>query len=901
MTSTAEPPSGAGARGPGLKLLAVTACPTGIAHTYMAAEKLARTAESLGHSMKVETQGSIGAENVLSDNDVRQADGIIIAADKDVDRSRFVGKRVLVVGVAEGIHHPERLIERVRSAPVHRGEGDGNGDGGGTSGAAGRAPADSGGKGRGVTYKALMNGVSYMIPFVVVGGLLIAVSLALGGDTTSKGIVIPDDSFWKSVNDIGVIGFQLMIPILSGYIAYAIADRPALVPGMVGGWIAAHGELYDSEAGAGFIGAIVTGFLAGYLVRWIKKVKVPKFVQPIMPIIVIPIVATTALGLFFIHVLGEPIAWVFEHLTDWLGGLTGTSAALLGIILGLMIAFDMGGPVNKTAFLFGAGLVSKNPEVMGMCAAAIPVPPLGQGLATLIRRRMFDDQERETGLAALFMGFFGITEGAIPFAAARPARVIPANMLGGAVAGAIAGLASVEDNVPHGGPIVAVLGAVDGVAMFFVAVIVGTAVTGLGTIALMSLGRDGGGGGAVSQAPEAARVPAPTSEPVLAGAAGGAGGGTGGAAASAAAGTKTAVVPTPTASPEAEPGVRPEAERTAVAGLVDQADAGADDEAEGGPQARPAAGVPARTGAGTGIEGGPGSKAEPDADREGLPAGGEAAETAAGSGSGAEGASEAAAEAGQAGPGGTSGVGGTPDSGVAEAAGARGAGAGSQADGHTDSGGTGRTPVSGTAEAATVSGSTAAGSAAAAAADAGRGGSGGAGRTAGGVDAAGGPVAATETGSGGGSVLSGYLTERTVAERLTAGGKDAAIRAMAALLTGTGRVTDADGLVTAALAREEQGTTGLGEEIAIPHAKTDAVTAPLVGFARSEEGVEWGAPDGTKARLIFMIAVPEAAAGDEHLRILALLSRKLMSPEFRERLLTAPDKPSILEVLGEIR
>ncbi|NUP44108.1 MAG: PTS transporter subunit EIIC, partial [Streptomyces sp.] len=481
MTSPADPPNGAGASGPGLKLLAVTACPTGIAHTYMAAEKLAQAAESLGHAMKVETQGSIGAENVLSDNDVRDADGIIIAADKDVDRSRFVGKRVLVVGVAEGIHHPERLIEQVRSAPVYDGDGSGAGrpgaGGGGAAGSAGGGGGNGGGKGRSVTYKALMNGVSYMIPFVVVGGLLIAVSLALGGDTTSKGIVIPDDSFWKSVNDIGVIGFQLMIPILSGYIAYAIADRPALVPGMVGGWIAAHGELYDSEAGAGFIGAIITGFLAGYLVRWIKMVKVPKFVQPIMPIIVIPIVATSALGLFFIYVLGEPIAWVFEHLTDWLGGLTGTSAALLGTILGLMIAFDMGGPVNKTAFLFGAGLVSKNPEVMGMCAAAIPVPPLGQGLATLIRRRMFDDQERETGLAALFMGFFGITEGAIPFAAARPARVIPANMLGGAVAGAVAGLASVEDNVPHGGPIVALLGAVDGVPMFFVAVVIGTAAT----------------------------------------------------------------------------------------------------------------------------------------------------------------------------------------------------------------------------------------------------------------------------------------------------------------------------------------------------------------------------------------------------------------------------------------
>ncbi|TMU95171.1 fructose-specific PTS transporter subunit EIIC [Streptomyces sp. DASNCL29] len=748
MTSPADPPNGAGASGPGLKLLAVTACPTGIAHTYMAAEKLAQAAESLGHSMKVETQGSIGAENVLSDNDVNQADGIIIAADKDVDRSRFVGKRVLVVGVADGIHRPQRLIEQVLDAPVY--EGDGAGAGRGASGAAASGGGGGGGggsKGRSVTYKALMNGVSYMIPFVVVGGLLIAVSLALGGDTTSKGIVIPDDSFWKTVNDIGSIGFELMIPALSGYIAYAIADRPALVPGMVGGWIAAHGELYDSEAGAGFIGAIVTGFLAGYLVLWIKRVKVPKFVQPIMPIIVIPIVATSALGLFFIYVLGEPISWVFEQLTDWLGGLTGTSAAVLGIILGLMIAFDMGGPVNKTAFLFGAGLVSKNPEVMGACAAAIPVPPLGQGLATLLRRRMFDDQERETGLAALFMGFFGITEGAIPFAAARPARVIPANMVGGAVAGAIAGVASVEDNVPHGGPIVAVLGAVGGVPMFFVAVVVGTAVTALVTIGLMSVGGGAVGSGAADGS-------------------GAAGGGAGGVA-------------------------------------------------------------------GVGAVGGAGG------------AGGARAVGAAAGGS--SGAASGAAEPVLAGVGGGERTG--------EASGAAGA----------------RKAVASQGVAAAETAETA------------------------------------ETGETGeveavpeGQVLSGYLTEQTVKERLAADGKDAAIREMAELLAATGKVADAEELVRAAFAREDQGTTGLGEEIAIPHAKTDAVTAPVVGFARSPEGIEWGAPDGTKARLVFMIAVPEADAGDEHLRILALLSRKLMGEEFRERLLGAGDVEGILGVLGEI-
>ncbi|GGX14624.1 fructose-specific PTS transporter subunit EIIC [Streptomyces chartreusis] len=716
MTIPAGPPPTGGGDGEQqrLRLLAVTACPTGIAHTYMAAEKLAQAAESRGIDMKVETQGSIGAENVLDDNDVKHADGVIVAADKDVDLSRFAGKRVLTVGVAEGIRHPEQLIERVMSAPVH------------TPGGAPTAPA-SGGKERSVGYKALMNGVSYMIPFVVVGGLLIAISLSLGGHTDpSGGLVIPKDSFWMDINNIGVIGFTLMVPILSGYIAYAIGDRPALVPGMVGGWIANTGELYDSKAGAGFIGAIVTGFLAGYLVLWIKKVPVPKFARPIMPIIVIPIVATTALGMFFIYVIGKPISWVFENLTDWLSGMTGTSAILLGAILGLMIAFDMGGPVNKTAFLFGAGLIATgNQTVMGMCAAAIPVMPLGQGLATLIRKRLYTEQERETGLASLFMGCFGISEGAIPFAAARPAQVIPANMLGGAVAGAIAGVAGVEDAVPHGGPIVAVLGAVSGVPMFFVAVVIGSAVTALTTVALVDL-----------------------------------------------------------------------AERRRRG------------------ESRLALGVGAReavlVGAGVGA-------------------------TGAGAGTGASG---------------SAGVGGVPkQAGPAESAGA--AVPGDRADG---------------------------------------------------ADTAKEAESADEAEGDGdsGDVLSGYLTEQTVKVRLGAADKEAAIREMAELLGRTGKVVDPEELVATALRREAQGTTGLGEEIAIPHAKTDAVSAPVVGFARSAEGVEWDSPDGTKARLVFMIAVPEAAAGDEHLRILALLSRKLMNAEFRERLLAAPDESAVLGVLREV-
>ncbi|MFJ7208704.1 fructose-specific PTS transporter subunit EIIC [Streptomyces sp. NPDC098789] len=684
MTSPAGPSGSGGASGQErVKLLAVTACPTGIAHTYMAAEKLQQAAERLGIDMKVETQGSIGAENVLTDNDVRQADGIIIAADKEVDRERFIGKRVLSVGVADGIHRPEELIARVRTAPVQEGTAAAAGSGGG-------------GKERSLAYKALMNGVSYMIPFVVVGGLLIAIALALGGHATETGYVVTPGTFWDHIFQIGVLGFTLMIPILSGYIAYAIGDRPALVPGMIGGFIANTGSLYDSKAGAGFIGAIVTGFLAGFLVLWIKKVKVPKVVQPIMPIIVIPIIATTALGLFFIYVIGKPISWIFENLTSWLSGMTGTSAILLGALLGLMIAFDMGGPVNKTAFLFGTGLIaSGNYAVMGMCAAAIPVMPLGQGLATVLRRKLYSDQERDTGMAALFMGMFGISEGAIPFAAARPAIVIPANMLGGAVAGAIAGVAGVGDHVPHGGPVVAALGAISGWVWFLIAIAAGTVVTALTTNALIELkARKQNGGAAVSGS--GALAP----EPALAGVGAGTGAGAG-----------TAV-------------------RTAPAGTAGLAPATADGKAE---------------------------------------------------------------------------------------------------------------------------------------------------------------------------VLSGYLTEQTVKTELAADGKEAAIREMAAMLATTGNVRDTEELVRVALAREAQGTTGLGESIAIPHAKTDAVSRPTVGFARSTEGIEWGALDGTKAQLVFMISVPEAAAGDEHLRILALLSRKLMDSDFRARLQSAPDEAAILDVLREIR
>ncbi|MFD7017909.1 fructose-specific PTS transporter subunit EIIC [Streptomyces sp. NPDC059928] len=696
----------------------------------MAAEKLAQAAAALGIEMKVETQGSIGAENVLTDNDVRDADGIIIAADKDVALDRFAGKRVLSVPVADGIHRPAQLIEQVRDAPVHRGDG-----------ASGGSAGSGGGKERSVAYKALMNGVSHMIPFVVVGGLLLAVSIALGGHSTPKGIEFDKGTFWFYVNALGGLGFKLMLPVFSGYIAFALGDRPALVPGMIGGFLAYDGMgIYGADANAGFLGAIATGFLAGYLVRWIRKVKVPKFVQPIMPIIVIPIVSTLALGMFYIYVIGRPISWGFTHLTSWLNGMTGSSAIVLGALIGLMIAFDMGGPVNKTAFLVAVGLIGTNNAVMGMAAAAIPVMPLGQGLATLLRRKLYSEQERETGIAALFMGFFGISEGAIPFAAARPAQVIPANMLGGAVAGAVAGMAGVEDSVPHGGPVVSLFGAVGGAAMFFLAIAMGTAVTALTTNALIDVKsrREQGR----REAP-AALVPEPVPVGVGNGGVGdGANGGAGGAGDSA--GTGAAAVDSAGAAARA----------TAAGGAADSAGAGADAAESSGA-----------------------STATTTADRAG------------------------AGPSGQALP----------------------------------------------------------------------------------------------------EVLAGYLTARTVKVELAAREKRAAIREMAEMLGATGNVRDVDELVRVALAREARGTTGLGEEIAIPHAKTDAVSAPVVGFARSAEGIEWGSVDGTRARLIFMISVPEAAAGDEHLRILALLSRKLMDTGFRGRLAGAADEAAVLEVLREIQ
>ncbi|MGP0586981.1 fructose-specific PTS transporter subunit EIIC [Paenibacillus timonensis] len=654
-----------------MKLLAITSCPNGIAHTYMAAENLQKAADKLGIEMKVETQGSIGVENQFTDEDIRQADGIIIAADKSVDKSRFVGKKLIAVGVQEGIRNPEKLIKQMvrGEALVYQGHG----------GSEGTPAKQTGAKQQNAFYRHLMSGVSYMIPFIVVGGLLIAIALSIGGVPTPGGLQIPEDSFWKTIEKLGAASFTFMVPVLAGFIAFSIADRPGLAPGIIGGYIAANGSFYGSEAGAGFIGGIIAGFLAGYVALWIKKWKVPKAINPIMPIIIIPVLSSLIVGLAFIYLLGGPIAQVFESLTSWLASMQGASSILLALILGAMISFDMGGPVNKVAFMFGSAMIAEgNYQIMGPIAVAICIPPIGLGLATFLFKRKFHDAERESGKAAFTMGLFGITEGAIPFASQDPLRVIPSIMVGSMAGSVIAMLGGVGDRVAHGGPIVAVLGAVDHILMFFVAVIVGSVVTAL---MIKLLKKD-------------------QVEPQLAGA-------------SAVEEAATAIE-TP----------RPEAVRQVS------------------------------------------------------------------------------------------------------------------------------TPVSEVHR----------------------------------------PV----------SKLTDIISLDLIEPSLSASTRDGIIDEMIAKLNAEGVLTSPAEFKQAILNREEESSTGIGMNVAVPHGKSAAVRKPRVVFGIKPEGVDWSSADGSPAKLIFMIAVPAENKGNEHLKILQMLSRKLMDDGFREQLLQVKSKQEAYELLDQV-
>ncbi|OLQ57820.1 PTS mannose transporter subunit IIABC [Bacillus licheniformis] len=649
-----------------MKLLAITSCPNGIAHTYMAAENLQKTADRLGVSIKVETQGGIGVENELTEKEIREADAIIIAADRSVNKDRFIGKKLLSVGVQDGIRKPEELIQKALNGdiPVYQSA----------------SKSESGNqqeKKQNPIYRHLMNGVSFMVPFIVVGGLLIAVALTLGGEKTPKGLVIPDDSFWKTIEQIGSASFSFMIPILAGYIAYSIADKPGLVPGMIGGYIAATGSFYDSASGAGFLGGIIAGFLAGYAALGIKKVKVPKAIQPIMPIIIIPVFASLIVGLAFVFLIGAPVAQIFASLTVWLAGMKGSSSILLALILGAMISFDMGGPVNKVAFLFGSAMIGEgNYEIMGPIAVSICIPPIGLGIATFLGKRKFEASQREMGKAAFTMGLFGITEGAIPFAAQDPLRVIPSIMAGSMTGSVIAMVGHVGDRVAHGGPIVAVLGAVDQVLMFFIAVIAGSLVTALFVNVLK---KD------ITGASPVLSETAPPSEAAAA-----------------------KEIPQPIQAESLE------AEMMEIKKLTD--------------------------------------------------------------------------------------------------------------------------------------------------------------------------------------IISPELIE----PHLSGETRDDIIDEMIQTLSRKGMLLSESGFKQAILNREKQGTTAIGMNIAIPHGKSEAVRVPSVAFGIKRSGVDWNSLDGSDAKLIFMIAVPKENGGNQHLKILQMLSRKLMDDSYRKRLLSVQTTEEAYKLLDEI-
>ncbi|ELV7508364.1 PTS fructose transporter subunit IIABC [Aeromonas veronii] len=460
-------------------IIGVTGCPAGIAHTYLAAESLERAAKELGYEVKVETNGSIGVKNSPTADEIARATAIVVACDKQVDMARFAGKPLIKTGVKAPIKDGKGLIEQALKAPAYVADKDEK---------KGDEKRASGGSSD--LYRYLMNGVSHMIPFVVTGGLLIALSLAIGGNPTPSGMQIPEGSMWNQILNVGVAAFTLMIPILAGYIAYAIGDRPALAPGFIGGWIANNGSFYGADAGTGFIGAIIAGLLVGYLVRWIATRHYHKMVQPLVPILIAPIVGSLFIAAVFIFIIGAPIADMMTGLNAMLLSMSGGSLVLLGIVLGGMAGFDMGGPVNKVAFLFSVGMIaSGQTQFMGAMACAIPAAPLGMSLATVLGRKLgiFDESEIEAGKAAGAMGLVGISEGAIPFAARDPLAVIPANVLGSMTAAVMAFLFGITNSVAHGGPIVALLGAVNKPLLALLCMICGAIVTGVVAVALKKL------------------------------------------------------------------------------------------------------------------------------------------------------------------------------------------------------------------------------------------------------------------------------------------------------------------------------------------------------------------------------------------------------------------------------
>lgn len=459
------------------QIVAITSCPTGIAHTFMAAEGLESGAKANHYRIKVETQGSVGAQNTLTATDIANADIVLIAADTKVDMSRFVGKRIFETNTQAAIKDGAALVrtawEQAKVANTANPATNAAYADQVTTAKAQQSASRTG------AYKHLMTGVSYMIPFVVAGGLLIALGFALGGiyvyDDAHKGTLA-----WTLFTIGAKNGFALMVPILAGFIAHSIADRPGLAPGMIGGMIAA-------SIGAGFIGGIAAGFLAGYTVKWLNDtIQLGRNLDGLKPVLILPLLGTTIVGLLMFYVVGNPVAVALSAITAWLKGLQGSNAVFLGLLLGAMMAFDMGGPVNKAAYAFATGLiVSEVYAPMAAVMAAGMTPPLALALATVLFKNRFSEDEREAGKATAVLGIAFITEGAIPFAAKDPLRVIPALMLGSAVAGALSMVFGCELRVPHGGAFVLPIpNAVTNLGVYLLAIAAGTVTSAiaLGTL-----------------------------------------------------------------------------------------------------------------------------------------------------------------------------------------------------------------------------------------------------------------------------------------------------------------------------------------------------------------------------------------------------------------------------------
>lgn len=453
--ATAAPAASSGVK----RIVAVTACPTGVAHTFMAAEAIETEAKKRGWGVKVETRGSVGAGNAITPEEVAEADLVIVAADIEVDLAKFAGKPMYRTTTGLALKKTAQELDKAQAEarPYQP---------------SGKAQAATEGKKEGAgAYRHLLTGVSYMLPMVVAGGLCIALSFAFGIEAFKT----PDTLAAALMQIGGGSAFALMVPVLAGYIAFSIADRPGLTPGLIGGMLAV-------STGSGFIGGIIAGFLAGYVAKAIsQKLKLPPSMEALKPILIIPLFSSLVVGLAMIYLIGKPVAGILTGLTHWLQTMGTANAVLLGAILGGMMCTDMGGPVNKAAYAFGVGLLSTQTYApMAAIMAAGMVPPLAMGVATMVARKKFDKGQQEGGKAALVLGLCFISEGAIPFAARDPMRVIPCCIVGGAVTGAISMAIGAKLMAPHGGLFVLLIpGAITPVLGYLVAIVAGTLLAGL--------------------------------------------------------------------------------------------------------------------------------------------------------------------------------------------------------------------------------------------------------------------------------------------------------------------------------------------------------------------------------------------------------------------------------------